>query len=103
MSYIYLIKDSLSSDYKIGKANNPIKRLSQLQTGSPNKLEIIHIYRSDLATKIEKALHNTYSSYRKEGEWFEIDLSIEQKFLNECEKIENNFNYLLENSTLKLS
>lgn len=99
MSYIYLIKDINTSDYKIGKSYTPQKRLSQLQTGSPNKLIIVHLYESKIANKIESALHNTYSSYRKEGEWFGLDLTIEQKFLSECEKIEKNFNYLKENST----
>ena len=99
MGFIYLIKNIETSEYKIGKSINPYKRLLQLQTGNTCRLEIVHLFETKLVDKVEKALHNTYHSLKKEGEWFDLDLKIEREFMIQCLKIEMNFNYLLENST----
>ena len=42
MSYVYFILDEKSKAIKIGKANNIEQRLSDLQTGNPNILNVIY-------------------------------------------------------------
>ena len=90
---IYLIRGN-NGKYKIGIAKNPQSRLKQLQTGNPEPLSIIETYKTINASKIEKALHNRYSYARKEGEWFELSISNELTFINECEEIDDNINLL---------
>ena len=86
--YIYLIKNTAESYYKIGVAKTPQTRLSQLQTGNSDKLVIIEAYETDYAHKIERILHRNYSHLKKEGEWFNFSIVEEQKFLNDCQRIE---------------
>ncbi len=54
--------------FKIGRAKDPEKRLKQLQTGSPVKLKIVHVFKG-LGNK-EKMLHEELRRWRLEGEWF---------------------------------
>ena len=39
-NYVYVIENR--GFYKIGKAQNPERRLKELKTGSPNKMQLIH-------------------------------------------------------------
>ena len=66
-SKTYLIQDSLSLRYKIGKSINIPRRLQSIQTSG--KLKIICILEKD----IEKELHLKYKDKRKYGEWFELN------------------------------
>ena len=63
---IYFVK---SGDFiKIGKADDPNKRLAQFQTGNPEPLEMLAIIDGSHAK--ERAIHAHFSSYRVGGEWF---------------------------------
>lgn len=53
---------------KIGKADNPQKRLQQLQTGSPLKMELVSVIPG--GEKEEKKMHAKYAHLRANGEWF---------------------------------
>tara|TARA_R110000868_G_scaffold20656_1_gene87085 strand:+ start:221 stop:688 length:468 start_codon:yes stop_codon:yes gene_type:complete len=79
---IYLI----SHEYqfvKIGYTNNINKRLSQLQTSSPVKLEVLHLIEGNIT--LEKKLHVLFKDLRTTGEWFKFDVSILEYFLDkEC-------------------
>jgi len=86
--------------YKIGVSKHPSVRLKQNQTGSSGKLVLIETYKSDLAFKIETALHNQYGSYREEGEWFSISLTEELEFIDSCKKIESNIRFLQESGNV---
>jgi hypothetical protein len=97
MKYVYLIKDSEDSKYKIGTGKNPNKRRNQLQTGNANELIVIHEYPSILANKIEKILHKRYSYCKKTGEWFNFSLIEELNFIEECKNIEKKLNFLIKN------
>jgi predicted GIY-YIG superfamily endonuclease len=94
--YVYLIKSSETSYYKIGYSANPSQRLKQLQTGCPDELLMIETFQSQHARRIEYALHNSYSHARKHNEWFDLAIEDEVKFKSLCESIESNL-ILLEN------
>lgn len=97
--WIYLIKADGDYDtrYKIGiTKKTPQQRLKQLQTGNPYKLEIVDIYQSEFADKIERTFHNIYNSNNTHGEWFELDMEQIFEFKDNCRKYEKNFEILKE-------
>lgn len=96
MSFIYLIKNTNESHYKIGVGKNPSNRLKQLQTGCSSELVIIHTYETDIPYIIEKTLHRQYSILRKHGEWFDFSINEETDFLKNCQIIESRIKLLKE-------
>jgi hypothetical protein len=72
---------------KIGIAQKVKRRLSQIQTGNPIKLEVFHSIKVDSveqAKEIEKECHKELQRYRLNGEWFEIDVLFGKKIINEA-------------------
>lgn len=63
----YLIKETNTSFYKIGRSRNPIIREKTLQREMPN-IHIVKIWNKD----IEKTLHEKYTEQRVRGEWFKL-------------------------------
>jgi len=100
MKYIYLIQSLENSYYKIGVSKHPKNRIKQLQTGNSSELKLIDIYQSEFAHQIEKALQRRYSYLKKEGEWFDMGISHEITFYQECSRIEENLIFLKKNSNV---
>jgi len=73
--YVYLMKDTTNSFFKIGISNNPNYREKTLQSEKPTiELIIAKEYPiRKIAESFEKALHNTYSEKRIRGEWFKLN------------------------------
>lgn len=71
MGLVYFIRQGSDGPIKIGhtKYKKAIGRLSELQTGNPYTLEIIHEIHGD--KDLEKEIHNLFSEHRMRGEWFE--------------------------------
>lgn len=72
-SYVYFISNG--DNIKIGKANNPLGRLKQLQTSSDSVLTILGViecYSDSDALQFEARLHIYFSKQRLSGEWFNI-------------------------------
>lgn len=94
---IYLIFIPELNVSKIGVAKKSKKRLKQLQTGCPYKIELRKVYESDIPYKTEKILHRQFSSkkidqqdYNLVGEWFQLDIDQIIDFEIICKKIEEN-------------
>jgi len=103
LGYIYLFESVSEYEtlYKIGftKNKNTLKkRVKQLQTGNPNKIKMVNFFNSEHGRKIETTLHNLYSTKRLEGEWFKLEPYDVRNFIDSCDKIEENFNILLESN-----
>lgn len=96
MSFVYLIESVRDYDtlYKIGYSKNPKKRITNIQTGNDGQLKILYTYESKYCKKIEGILHRTYSSKRKNMEWFDLDIKDISDFTRMCEKIEKNLEFL---------
>jgi len=64
----YLIQDDNTKFLKIGKSQDPVKRLSQLQTGSSSTLTLLGVLDGDC----EKELHENFKRcrIRINHEWF---------------------------------
>lgn len=70
---VYLVRQRGSDFFKIGKSNNILKRIASLQTGNPNRLELIFYF--DIIEdpfSYEQYLHDEYSDRRVGGEWFKL-------------------------------
>ena len=81
VSYVYLI--GYQDKIKIGKANNPRVRLSTLQVGIPEKINIIGSIGCSSekeAYEIEELLHNEYADKNIRAEWYSLTP-------DECNKI----------------
>ena len=66
---IYFILDKENDAVKIGIADNPISRLSDIQVGNPHELSLIKTIDNGTQAK-EKRLHKQFAEQRLNGEWF---------------------------------
>ena len=66
---VYFISDQQKETIKIGIAEDPIRRLKELQVGSAERLEILALI-PRAGRKIEANLHSYFSHWRLSGEWF---------------------------------
>jgi hypothetical protein len=64
MGYVYLLIQldyNNKETFKIGfTKNNPEKRVKQLNTGNPNKIELLNYFESRYYINIENWLHKIY-------------------------------------------
>lgn len=67
---VYFISDQ-HGHVKIGKAQDPYKRLKQLQTGNPYELLLIEYFPFYNGLLLEYALHDLFSKFQIRDEWFE--------------------------------
>jgi hypothetical protein len=65
---IYFIHDETSKAVKIGKANDPQKRLSMLQVGCSNKLAMLAMIPGNQSEEIK--FHRQFGHLKIRGEWF---------------------------------
>lgn len=83
-SYIYIIGNLDKSELKVGYSSNPKSRLSTLQTGRIDKLNIY--YEAEIDKKkvkyIESKIHHEIGHLRINKEWFKCDLN---KLINEID------------------
>lgn len=93
---VYIIRQKDKQYFKIGWTEtkgldneDPVKtRMKQLQTGSPDKLEIVGCFNAR-SKKTEQALHTLFASNRVNGEWFNLTLNDCQNILDTNWRIEN--------------
>jgi len=69
-AYVYFVADRTQGAVKIGYSASPQARLSNLQTSTPSKLELLVAIEGDLQT--ERQLHKRFANYRLTGEWFRL-------------------------------
>jgi len=65
-----MMYEHLPDYYKIGIAGDPKHRLSNMQSATPHKLELITTVECDNAKGVERELHGIYRWLKKRGEWF---------------------------------
>lgn len=106
MAIIYLIESVRDYDtvYKIGytKSDNSKKnRIINLQTGNDGKLKILYEFHTKHGALVENALHHRYKYAKKNGEWFELDISEVSNFIKTCNILENNIDMIQDNHFIK--
>jgi hypothetical protein len=65
---IYFVQAEVGGLLKIGFSTDPSDRLRHLQTGSPERLVLLHVMAGTPA--IERWLHERFAHLRVHGEWF---------------------------------
>jgi len=101
MGYVYLIlevNEHGEEHHKIGiSKNEPEKRLKQLQTGNPNRIDILKFYESKNYKRVEKWLHSRFCNKKTlaENEWFILSDDDVINFIDVCKKVDETINLLL--------
>jgi hypothetical protein len=99
---IYLISSEINNDilYKIGITKRDVnKRIKELKTGNAATLNIVNIFESKWASKIEANLHQTYKTKNVSGEWFRLKDDEITNFVTRCQSIHDNFELLNKSNT----
>lgn len=98
---LYILFISELNVSKIGISENVEKRVKQLQTGCPYKIDLVRKYDSKLSARIEKIMHRKYRSrkvdeneYSLTGEWFFLSPSEVLEFEENCREIEKTIIFL---------
>jgi hypothetical protein len=83
IKYTYFIQSENGGNIKIGRTSqDPLKRLANLQTGSPTKLRIVGLIKGDK----EEELHKRFDQYRVHGEWFSASDCLLDYIEEQCSK-----------------
>ena len=101
---VYLISSEINNEilYKIGITKRDVKqRLKELKTGNAATLDIVNVFESKWATKIEANLHTTYETKRIDGskEWFNLAKEDVELFTSRCQMVHDNLEFLSKNNT----
>ncbi len=89
VNYIYVIIDETTNAVKIGYSNDPIRRLSSLQTAhSKTTLKLLTIFQGD--KDIESAIHIDLEEYKLQGEWFDFNKDVKDYLIKAQTNIYNN-------------
>ena len=71
--YVYVIKDaSASGYYKIGRTNEPRRRIGRFEIVLPFTIHIMFIIPCENDAALETALHRRFAKQRINGEWFKL-------------------------------
>ncbi len=75
MGCVYIMTEGTATrPIKVGVANNPLGRLSELQTGNPRKLRLARSWNTwtrDHAFRLERAILEQFANSRLRGEWLD--------------------------------
>lgn len=73
MKYVYVLRSGVDH-YKIGVAANVTRRMNNLQTSNPNKIELVATKLVEQAEQLEKIVHTFLADHRLAGgtEWFRL-------------------------------
>jgi len=71
---IYFLRAGADGPIKIGSALCPPARMAQLQTGCPQRLELI--FHALAQPGMESLLHRRFAPVRVHGEWYQADPSL---------------------------
>lgn len=75
MTFVYLINEVGTCNYKIGKSKNVNSRLDTLQTGNSSALSLVKSFESLNYSLLEKTLHGIFKEKQISREWFKFDKS----------------------------
>lgn len=71
--YIYFVEEVGRQAIKIGRSEDPFRRLGGLGTANPRPLRLLFLIQclsTAHAVSLEQKLHKVYAEYKIHGEWF---------------------------------
>lgn len=68
--FIYVAREAQSGRYKIGISIHPEERIKQLNTGNPEVLLLISVFKAEEGYLTERKIHNKLQNSKIRGEWF---------------------------------
>ena len=86
--FIYLIYDTSSKLFKIGRSVDPIRRLKNMETGNPN-LKLLFF----TDTLVENELHKKYQKLKVKGEWYKLGIIELKEIMGSSKNIPKTFFY----------
>lgn len=93
---IYLIRNG-EGHFKIGRTRQRVsERIKQLQVACSTPLEFIAEQEVRHPSKVEAAIHNKYSLYRLEGEWFDLPNEVVELFIEDVIQTDDTFQLLID-------
>lgn len=104
MGYVYLLLQidfEGNESYKIGVTKRDVNiRVSELQTGNPNKISVHRKYDSKNYLKVERWLHRKYQTRTEaKNEWRTLTDEQVFSFLDDCQTADDNIQFLLDNNS----
>ena len=66
----YFVQGQLTKLVKIGKSVDPLRRFSDLQVGSPDKLVLLGVIKGDKEAELQKY----FTCFRVHGEWYDPEI-----------------------------
>ena len=104
MGYVYLLLQidfDGNESYKIGVTKRDVNiRVSELQTGNPNKINLHRKYESPNYLKVEKWLHRKYQTKTEaKNEWRTLTNEQVFSFHDDCQTADDNIQFLLDNNS----
>lgn len=99
MNKVYLISSG-EGQFKIGVTKRDVsKRIKELKIGNSNPLDIISVFESKWARKIENTLHKRFKHKLLDGEWFNLSDDEVRDFTKSCRKIHENIELMATTNT----
>lgn len=77
--FVYFIEAVSLGRVKIGRAQDPQRRLRELQTGSSVQLVLRRAIETPDPVLLERDLHARFASARSSGEWFRYTADVAQE------------------------
>jgi hypothetical protein len=87
-NFLYIVS---CVDYtKIGITDNVTRRVSSLQTSNPYAVRLEASFKFDNAAVVERTLHERYSQFRVNREWFKLSTSQIAEIASLCKEWQKN-------------
>lgn len=69
-NYVYFVQCKTLRHIKIGAATTPKKRISEMQVGCPDELELLGVIEDHMRGALERETHIRFAHLHIRGEWF---------------------------------
>ena len=104
MGYVYLLLQidfDGNCSHKIGITKRDVNvRISELQTGNPNKINLLKSYETKNYLKVEHWLHRKYQTKTEaKNEWRTLTDEQVFSFHDDCKTADDNIQFLLDNNS----
>lgn len=76
---VYLLR--MGEFHKVGKSNDPGRRIYELGLRLPEKHDVVHVIETDDPSGIEAYWHRRFATQRTNGEWFRLSVDDVSAFL----------------------